>query len=198
MGEHVKLGKMFVLLGAVGMAAACRPAEGTRQAGKAVDSIVSREEALGRFRHGIPAVSALQGGRQTREDLFKAVIGALGKQDTAALATLALTRPEFAYLYYPTTPQGLPPYDLDPSLLWHMLVQRSDRGIRRALNTYGGQQLRLVSQDCGPRATQEGDNLVWGPCVLRASGRGDTISLAISRIIERNGQYKVLSYGNKL
>jgi hypothetical protein len=113
--------------------------------------------------------------------------------------TLALSPAEFAYLYYPTAPQGLPPYDLEPSLLWHMLVQRSDRGIRRALGTYGGQQLRLVSQDCGQRATQEGDNSVWGPCVLRATnGRGDTLSLAISRIIERSGQYKVLSYANKL
>lgn len=65
---------------------------------------------------------------------------------------------------------------------------------------YGGRWLRLLSYDCGQEASREGDNTIWGPCVLRCrSERGDTLRLRLfSQIIERDGRYKFLSYANKL
>lgn len=192
----------LVLLGVVGWtAASCSPAEGAHRTGaNVVDSIRSREEELLRFRSGLPAVSKLQDGSATREGLFEELVGALGRRDTTALAALVVSQAEFAYLYYPTAPQGLPPYGLEPSLMWHLLVQRSDRGIRRALSVYGGQRFRLLGHDCGQQASREGPNTVWGPCLLHATNaRGDTVALAVvSQIIERGGRYKVLSYANKL
>lgn len=173
-------------------------AQGT--AGRVVDSVLSREEALQRFRSELPATSSLQGGSPSREKLIVELVRAVEERDTASLASLAVTRAEFAYLYYPTAPQSLPPYGLDPALMWHLLVQRSDRGLRRALSTYGGQRQHLLSYDCGEGPSREGDNTVWGPCVFRTRNeRGDTVSIGlVSQIIERGGRYKVLSYANKL
>lgn len=165
-----------------------------------VDSVLTRDEALRRFSQGLPPVQELEGGRESRDKLVASFLGALEKHDTVALASLAVTRAEFARLYYPTTPQSLPPYELEPGLMWHMLVQRSDKGIRRALTAYGGQELQLLGYDCDKEVSREGDNTISGPCVLRVRNqRGDTMSLRLfSQIIERGGRYKFLSYANKL
>ena len=113
---------------------------------------------------------------------------------------MAVTPAEFAYLYYPTTPHGRPPYELEPGLMWHLLQQRSERGIRRALDVYGGRKLRLVSYDCGTASSREGENTVVGPCAVRlrdSNGESQSVRL-LSQILERRGRYKVLSYANKL
>jgi hypothetical protein len=194
---------VYVLLTGMGAAAlGCdRPemrAEGPPV--RVVDSILPRDEALGRFRHGMPLMKVLVGGAESRDKLVAAFLRALGKRDTLALGSMAITGPEFAYLYYPTAPQSLPPYELEPSLMWHMLLQRSDRGLRRALAAYGGRQLQLLSYECGKGVSREGDNTISGPCVVRVRDeRGRTLSLRLfSQVIERGGRYKFLSYANKL
>jgi hypothetical protein len=194
---------VYVLLAAVGGAAvACDRPEMRAEAPPAgvVDSILTRDEAVRRFRQGLPPVMALDGGLESRDKLVAAFVRALGKRDTLALASMAITRPEFAYVYYPTTPQSLPPYELEPGLMWHMLLQRSDRGLRRSLTAYGGRGLQLLSYDCGTERSREGENTISGPCVMRIRDqRGRTMSLRLfSQIIERGGRYKFLSYANKL
>ncbi len=194
---------VYVLLAGVGCAAGSCDRPDMRAEGpppRVVDSILTRDEALRRFRQGLPSVKTLEGGQESRDKLVASFIRALGKLDTLALASMAITRPEFAYVYYPTTPQSLPPYELEPGLMWHMLVQRSDRGLRRSLAAYGGRGLRLLSYDCGKAGSREGDNTISGPCVMRVRDeRGRTISLRLfSQIIERDGRYKFLSYANKL
>ena len=141
----------YCLLGVGGAAVACdRPemqAEGAPA--RVVDSILPRDEALRRFRARPAAGDGA--GRRSGEPRHAGggFLRALESGIPLALASMAVTRPEFAYLYYPTTPQSLPPYDLEPGLMWHLLLQRSDRGIRRSLAAYGGQRLRLLSHDCG-------------------------------------------------
>jgi hypothetical protein len=194
---------VYVLLAGVGGAAmACDRPEMQAEARPplVVDSMLTREEALRRFRVDLPPVEVLEGGQESRDQLVAAFFGALERRDTLALTSMAITRPEFAYVYYPTTPQSLPPYQLEPGLMWHLLVQRSDRGLRRSLAAYGGRGLQLLSYDCGKEGSREGDNTITGPCTMRVRDeRGRTISLRlISQIIERGGRYKFLSYANKL
>jgi hypothetical protein len=190
------------LAAAVGGAASCDRPEVRAEDPPAgvVDSILPREEALRRFRQDLPPTSALAGGSANRDELVADFVRALRTRDTAGLAGMFITRSEFAYLYYPTTPESRPPYDLEPSLMWYLNFQRSERGIRRALQVYGGRRLQLLSYDCSQGGSREGDNIIWGPCLLRCrSGRGDTLSLWLfSQIIERDGRYKFLSYTNKL
>jgi hypothetical protein len=84
--------------------------------------------------------------------------------------------------------------------MWFLLHQRSDRGLRKALEIYGGQDLTLLGYDCGPGESVEGENTVWGPCQVRfRRAEGDTVSRRLfNQIIARGGRFKFLSYGNKL
>lgn len=175
-------------------------ARAEKAAPRVVDSLLSRDELLTKFREGLPPADRLGNGSESRDQLVKRFLSALETRDTADLAAMAITRSEFGYLYYPATPQGLPPYELDPGLMWHMLIQRSDRGMRRALDLYGGRRLRLIGYQCGEGASQEGENTIWGPCLVRCRGEeGRLFSLWLfSQIVERDGRYKFLSYANKL
>jgi hypothetical protein len=113
---------------------------------------------------------------------------------------MAVTRGEFAWLYYPTTPMAQPPYDLQPRLMWFLLAERSDRGLSKALGIYGGRPMSLVDYDCGSKASHEGENIVYGPCTLRwrAAG-GDTLAVRLfNQILERHGRFKILNHGNRL
>jgi hypothetical protein len=145
-------------------------------------------------------VAGLESSYESRDSLVAGFVKALADRDTAALALMTVSRAEFGYLYYPMTPQGLPPYDLEPGLMWHLVQQRSERGIRRALAVYGGQRFQLLSHDCGQGSSREGENTLVGPCVLRLRDqRGKSLSVQlISQIMERGGRYKVLSFANKL
>jgi len=113
---------------------------------------------------------------------------------------MAVNRSEFAYLYYPTSPRAHPPYDLEPGLMWFLLVQQRDRGLSRALRLYGGTPISLVDYECAKESSKEGANVVSGPCTVRWQGKGgDTLSVRLfSQILERGGRFKFLSYGNQL
>ncbi len=170
------------------------------ETGRAVDSLVPREVALQKFREGLPRVDSLAGGATSRDALVAAFVRALGEEDTTALAEMAITPSEFAYLYYPTAAEGKPPYDLEPSLMWFMLYERSNQGLRKALQRYGGARRRLVNYDCGSTQVHEGENTISGPCVIRWEGTsGDTVAVRLfSKILERSGRSKFLSYSNPL
>jgi hypothetical protein len=192
----------FGLAAVVGGALSCQstatPAE--KQPAHVVDSILPREVALEQFRRGLAPAESLVGGSSSRDELVRRFMSALARRDTLAIALMAISREEFAYLYYPTSRQSLPPYELEPALMWQMLFERSDRGIRRALQKYGGQKLRLLSYECGSDASQEGSNTIWGPCTVRFARPGAQAASVrlFSQIIKRGGRYKFLSYANKL
>jgi hypothetical protein len=169
-------------------------------AGRVVDSALPREEALRRFREKLPVVDSLAGGTKTRDQLVAAYLQALAAADTAALLRLVVTRAEFAWLYYPTTPMGKPPYDLEPGLMWFLHTERSDEGLSKALQLYGGKPMTLVDYDCGREGSHEGKNIVYGPCSLRwRTPDGDTLAVRLfNQILERGGRFKILSFGNRL
>ena len=190
------------LAAAGGAAAGCdRAGAGVEVRGTGVaDTILPREEALRRFQENLPAVTALEGAHPSRDELVNSFISALRRRDTMALNSMQITSAEFAYLYYPTNPQSLPPYDLEPGLMWWMLLQRSDRGIRRALARYGGREIELLRYDCGREVSREGANIISGPCVMQVRDeRGQALAVRLlGGVIERGGRFKVLSFSNEL
>lgn len=161
-----------------------------------VDSVVPREVAIERFRQGTQQVTSLTGGAKSRDALVKAWVRAIERADTTALKQLLVTRDEFAWLYYPTASQGLPPYDLSPSLLWFMTDGQTSKGLRRLLEERAGKPMHVIGYSCDPKSTTEGENIVWGPCLLkRVAAPGDTIEERLfGLIVERGGQWKFLSY----
>jgi len=164
-----------------------------------VDSIVPRAEALRRFQAGARPVDGLAGGAGSRDSLVADFVRALETRDTAGLRRLLLDRNEFAFLYYPTARQGLPPYDLAPELFWFMLQSGSDKGLPRALGRRGGRPLELQGYRCDSLPTREGRNVVWGPCLLRHGEGGRLIEERLfGLIVERDGRFKFVDYGNRL
>ena len=193
----------FLLCVCVPLLSGCRRSEARSPdavASRVVDSLVPREVALTRFRASLTITDSLTGGATTREELVRAYLRALETSDTSVFDRLALTKSEFGYIYYPTAPQALPPYDLAPDLMWFMLFERSNQGVLRALRRYGGQRLELVDVDCGGEGSHEGENTVFGPCTVRWRDAQGGLSGArlFSQIVERRGRFKFLSYANKL
>lgn len=181
--------------------AACGAESGSARAAPArvIDSILPRDVAVARFRTGVPEVTALAGGAPTREALVRQFVEALERRDTAGLRELLLTRAEFAWLYYPTNPQGLPPYDLSPGLLWEMSSLNSAKGLRRALQEFGGTSLGYQGHVCDPQTSRQGANTVTGPCTVRLlHGTSDREVRLFGLIVERGGRHKFVSYANKL
>ena len=159
-----------------------------------------REEELERFREGLSEPTSLVGGAATRDALVRGYVRALERADTVGLAALAITRAEFAYLYYPTNPEAQPPYDLAPGLMWFMLQQNSRKGLLHALEERGGRPLGYVGYRCDATPSRQGANTVWGPCLVRRrqSGGGIVEERLFASIVERNGRFKFVSYANKL
>jgi hypothetical protein len=164
-----------------------------------VDSVFPPEEALRRFREGLPLVSELGNAEATRDALVRRFVYAIEESDTAALRSMVMTRAEFAYLYYPTSPHARPPAQQPPALVWFLHTQNSEKGVGRALARFGGRSLDVRGYSCDSRPRVEGSNTIWDDCRLRIGASGDTSSIRLfGGVIERERRFKLLSYSNDL
>lgn len=179
--------------------AGCQPdPESNRDA--ASDVTRPRAEQLVQFRAGLPEATVLAGGTASRDELVERWVAAVAAADTTTVQRLLLDRAEFAWLFYPTSAQALPPYDLPPGLLWDMLSRQSNGGMEYVFRRWNDREPRLESYDCGTEPVAEGDNLIHGPCVMRiVVDGGDTVAARLTGpIIERAGMFKFVSYTNDL
>ena len=112
---------------------------------------------------------------------------------------MALSRTEYAYLYFPSTQYVRPPYETPPDVLWNLMHARSESGLKRAVARVGGSGFRLVSVQCEPGATIEGPNRLFGQCMVRfrrAPGAAVERMRLFGSVIGRDGRYKFVSYAN--
>jgi hypothetical protein len=165
-----------------------------------VDSVRPRAVELAEFRAGLEEPTHLNGGADSRDALVRGFLRALERRDTAALSGLLLTRAEFAYLYYPTNPEALPPYDLAPGLMWFLLEGNSRRGLAHLLEERGGRPLGAAWYACDETPSRQGANLVWTACVVRRlQATGDTARERLfGPIVARHGRFKFVSFANRL
>ena len=164
---------------------------------RVVDSLRTLEEDLRRLRADIPrAPRALSGGATTREALVREFVGALSRSDSAALAHMALTRAEYAYLVYPSSPYTRPPYKQSPEIAWLLLRAEHDKGLVRLLRRVGGQPVEYLGHRCDPTPVREGDNRLWRRCRVRVRIGDDTARdrRLFGVIVERGGRFKVASF----
>ena len=164
-----------------------------------VDSIFTTEEEQRRFRADLPAVERLAGGADSREALVTAYVSAVEQADTAALDALLMTRAEFAYLYFPTSPYTAAPYKTPPWLLWLQIEEASIKGRARALQRLSGHSLGYDGHTC-ERSIAQGENRIWEGCRVSIEiAPGDRRSLRLfGAIIEHNGAFKVMSWASDL
>ncbi|HEX2202521.1 MAG TPA: hypothetical protein VHG91_04465 [Longimicrobium sp.] len=160
-----------------------------------VDSSMTPGEALRRFREGLPEPRALSGGARSREALVRRFVEAVEAHDTAAIRSVVMSRAEFAYLYYPTSPVA----KMRPDLAWFLSQQNSEKGIVRLLRRAGGTGMRYVRHACEPTPRQEGENRVWEKCLVTFTQGADTTTIRMfGSVIERGGAFKLVSYANDL
>jgi hypothetical protein len=182
-------------------AAAPPPAQAAPAApvpGSYVDSIFTPEEEMRRFREGLAEPAALAGGERSRQALVRAFVRAVERADTAAVRRMIVSRAEFAWLYYPSTGFSRPPRRMSPALLWFLTMQDSEKGIGRLLDRRGGERAAYVATECDPRPRVEGRNRLWDHCRVTFRHGGETkTDRLFGTILERDGEYKFLSYKNE-
>lgn len=164
-----------------------------------VDSARPVEEELRRFREGLEPVAELRGGAPSRDALVRRFVEAVERADTAAAVEMVISRAEFAHLYYPHTPFVAPPAEMSPQLAWFLMVQNSEKGITRVFRRLGGRPLGYLGHACDAEPVAQGPNRVWERCrIRRATAEGDTVEqILFGGILERDGRFKFVSYGNE-
>lgn len=177
-----------------------RPLDTTRAPGTIVDSVFPMPEMLRRFRSGLPETRALTGGAGSPEALVRRFIAALSARDRTALGQLALSRAEFAWLYFPATPDAEQDTGMPPTLRWDAVTRNSETGITRALTRVGGQALTLQSLDCPAPARAVGTMRLHEGCTLRLSlaDGGRFTGRLFGTIVEIDGRFKFVGYSNDM
>ena len=176
------------------------PLDTTRRSDAVIDSVFPMPEMLRRFRDGLPALTALDGGASSRQDLALQFVAALSARDTRTLGRLTLSRAEFAWLYFPNTPDALMPNCLSPQLRWTQITLNSEKGISRALERVGGSPLTLAALDCPNPPVTTGAIALHDACTV-ALNKTDGTSFRgrlFGPIIESGGRFKFVGYSNDM
>lgn len=176
------------------------PLDTSHTPGAIIDSVFPMPEMLKRFRSGLPELSALQGGDDSRQALVSHFITALAASDKIALGKLALSRAEFAWLYFPNSRDAMMPNGLPPQRRWDQVTLNSEKGIGRALTRLGGKPITLESFDCpNPPVTTGAQKLHDGCTVKLKLADGTTFTGPLfGSIIEYAGRFKFVSYTNDM
>jgi hypothetical protein len=168
--------------------------------GYIVDSILPPSEDLRRFRASLPGDSArtLVGGAPSRDKLVRRFLQAVAENDSTALRAMVVGAREFADLYYPESPQSRAPYRQPISFAWRMIQDPSAAGFSKLLRRLGGERLAYLGHRCDPAVHEEGRTRRYAGCLVRVVlPAGDTATKRyFGSIVERDGQFKFLSYTN--
>lgn len=126
---------------------ACKRAE-PQAIATVVDSIFPVEEEVRRFKAARRNASTehLTNASDSPEQLIARFRTALQKRDTADLRAMLMNPAEFIDLYYARSVYARPPFKQSPELLWFLTQQTSEKGIKRALDRYGGAPLSPVAE----------------------------------------------------
>jgi hypothetical protein len=167
--------------------------------GYVVDSIFPPVEALRRFRaaSGPAQPTELTEGDTSIRSLFTNYVAALQARDSIAVLRFALTRGEYAWLYYDRSPEQKS--GLVPQAAWALMESRSNVGLGRAAGRMAAlADSRVIDANCGPTKVTILQGELIGPCVVELqSANGVRTTLPISRMVmRRNGRVKMVSFAN--
>lgn len=163
-----------------------------------VDSALTPEEHLRRFRDGLVPVDSLAGGEASREALVHRWVEAVEAADTAAVVAMHMTRAEFAYLYFPESPYAVGPTATPPDFLWMQFRLNSEKGIGRTFARLAGAPLGYRALICPEPPKPHGRSVLHERCLVRRETDGGTIEQRLfGTVVERGGRFKFVSYANE-
>jgi hypothetical protein len=195
--------RLASLLLAAALGTACRPTESTKVAtdstAAGADSQFTPAAMIAAFRAKIPGhPTQLGAGAATdRGALVAGYARALERGDTTALRAMQLDVAEFAWLYYVDSPMAQQPYELDPDVMWMQISSQSTRGLTRALARFGGHALGAPAPTCEAPKAAGALRLHACTLTLRAPDTRTDVTIPLS-IVERDGRFKFVGYGNGL
>jgi hypothetical protein len=172
------------------------------QPGYIIDSIFPPEEELRRFRKAIGGDSAKRftGGSTSKDALVRRFIEALVKRDTNDLRAMAVHAREYADLIYLGSPNSHPPYHQPPDFAWRQMQDPSTAGLTKLMHVVAGKPMQFIAAPCEPKVLHEGKVTRYTGCLVRfVNAAGDTVTKRyFGSIVERDGQFKFLSYTNDI
>ena len=176
------------------------PMDTARTPGAVVDSVFAMPEMIRRFRDGLPPTAALIDAPRSQRDLVEQFVRALGQSDRMTLGRLTLSRAEFAYVYYPLSPDAQRDNGLPPQRRWDQLTLASEKGIGRALTRLGQRALTFDAVTCAEAPVRSGALTVHNGCTVRVKlPDGTTFNGPLfSAIIEFAGGFKFYGYANDM
>ena len=163
------------------------------------DSVYAPAVLIARFRAATPEHPARLDDASPRDvpSLLAAYARGVERADSASLTALTLTRGEFAWLYYLDSPMAQKPYELDPDVMWQQMRARGDRGLSRALASYGGHSLGSWRPECGPPRASGSLALYDCAVLIPASATTPARRLRLS-VVELGGRFKLASLATSL
>jgi hypothetical protein len=163
-----------------------------------VDSALTPQEHLRRFREGLEPVDTLAGGAGSREALVRRWVEAVEAADTAAVVAMHLTRAEFAYLYFPESPYASGRTRTPPDFLWMQFRLNSEKGIGRTFTRLAGRPLGYRALVCPEAPKAQGRSVLHERCLLRRDTEAGRVEQRLfGTIVERDGRFKFVSYANE-
>jgi hypothetical protein len=129
------------------------------------------------------------------EDVCQKTLDALERKDTLGLQQFLLTKFEHDSILVPLMPLPPPGVERDMGMAWYLLDQRSIKGIRRALDDYGGQRFAFVKvrftkleEKFGHLVVHKGTEVT-----VRDSTGAENVLPIFGSILEDNGRFKLVS-----
>jgi hypothetical protein len=161
------------------------------------DSVLPMHVLCQRFRSGLPVAVALENGAHSADELIERFMSAVERSDYVTLAQIAVSRAEYAWLYFPTSVYATAPYELPPDVAWTLSAAASKKGLTRVVRRLGGTPLRFHVFHCAQEA-REGPNRFWRQCTVQyeQATEGHFSRRLFGTIMERDGRFKFLSYAN--
>jgi hypothetical protein len=128
--------------------------------------------------------------------LGREVLLALAQRNEGRLRELAIDEEEFRQHVWPDLPAARPERNVPFNYVWGDLRQKSDAGLRRTMQAYGGQRYDLRSVKFANESTNYGGYRVHRETVLVVGdGKGMNIELRVlGSMLEKEGRWKVFSY----
>ena len=201
---HTRKLATLVLTTIAALGAGCRPTERTKAAidstqASTADSQYTPAAMVAAFRAKVPDHPTRLGAGATtdRDALVAGYVRALERSDTAAFRAMRMDVGEFAWLYYLDSPMARAPYELDPDVMWLQISSQSTRGLTRALARFGGDPLGTPTPTCEPPKLAGALRLHTCALTLRAPDTRTDVTIPLS-IVERDGRFKFVGYGNGL
>lgn len=139
----------------------------------------------------------LESGQPSIRALAELALQAIEARDLEALNSLRVTEQEYKKVFFPEFPEAQPGHNLSSDFQWFHLNMKSLKGLKDAIEEYGGQSFELMDIVV-TQGTQEYKSFKAHKKVelkVRRATDGQELQIRVfGSVVERYGQFKIFSF----